>query len=182
MQFTHLDDFLQENISLSFFERCIKVISKFPIIEMEDTDPSHPSNTVTRINFTLVFHQILSWILFKITNNKVTSKIRFSINPIQHWVVKLFRMKNTRKIFSYQLFQKKKRKIFIDQHSPTHHTSTALAFLYKKKKKNSLQNFPSQNRAFIAGKNVFQTVFRRVTSNPTSWYPGLHGSLPYTRS
>lgn len=102
---------------------------------MEDTDPSHPSNTVTRINFTLVFHQILSWILFKITNNKVTSKIRFSINPIQHWVVKLFRMKNTRKIFSYQLFQKKKK----EKHSsinirPPIIPQLLLHFFTKKKK------------------------------------------------
>lgn len=39
-------------------------------------------------------------------------------------------MKNTRKIFLYQLF--KKKKIFIDQYSPI---IPQLAFFYKKKKK-----------------------------------------------
>lgn len=101
---------------------------------MEDTDPSHPSNTVTRINFTLVFHQILSWILFKITNNKVTSKIRFSINPIQHWVVKLFRMKNTRKIFSYQLFKKKKKNIHRSTFAHPSYLNCSCISLQKKKK------------------------------------------------
>ena len=89
-------------------------------------------------------------------------------------MAKLFRMKNIRKMFFFCYFKKKKKEeTFIDQ-TFAHHTSTPLAFLYKKK---NSQNFPFQNRAFIAGKNVFQTVFRRFTSNPTRRYRGLHNSI-----
>lgn len=46
-------------------------------------------------------------------------------------MVKLFHMKNTRKIFSVPVISNKKKNI----HRSTfaHHTSTPLAFLYKKK-------------------------------------------------
>lgn len=73
------------------------------------------------------------------------------------------------------LFQKKKKKKKYPsiKHSPI---IPQLLLRFFTKKKNS-QNFPFQNRAFIAGKNVFQTVFRRFTSNPTRRYRGLHNSI-----
>ena len=86
-------------------------------------------------------------------------------------MAKLFRIKNIRKM----LFQKKKKKKKYPsiKHSPI---IPQLLLRFFTKKKNS-QNFPFQNRAFIAGKNVFQTVFRRFTSNPTRRYRGLHNSI-----
>lgn len=72
-------------------------------------------------------------------------------------------------------FKKRKRKRNIHRSNirPSYHNSSCVSL---QKKKNS-QNFPFQNRAFIAGKNVFQTVFRRFTSNPTRRYRGLHNSI-----
>lgn len=73
-------------------------------------------------------------------------------------MVKLFRMKNTRKIFSVPVISNKKKNI----HRSTfaHHTSTPLAFLYKKKK---------------SGCKIFRSKTERLSQERTFSKPYFEG-------
>lgn len=74
-------------------------------------------------------------------------------------MAKLFRMKNIRKMFFFCYFKKKKKEeTFIDQ-TFAHHTSTPLAFLYKKKK---LAKFSIPKPSVYRGKERFPNRISKV--------------------
>ena len=77
-------------------------------------------------------------------------------------MAKLFRMKNIKKkknkVFFFYLKKKKKEETFIDQ-TFAHHTSTPLAFLYKKKK---LAKFSIPKPSVYRGKERFPNRISKV--------------------
>lgn len=93
-------------------------------------------------------------------------------------MAKLFRMKNIRKMFFFCYFKKKKKEeTFIDQ-TFAHHTSTPLAFLYKKKKTRKI--FHSKTERLSRERTFSKPYFEGLRVIPRDGIGDC--TTPYTRS